>query len=70
MRRIDYFWPRAATQISGIVFISQAIIEVIGVRKEGTEWVFLACAIAFAISCTVTILAIIWNTIGARGELK
>jgi hypothetical protein len=30
MKRIDYFWPRAATQISGIVFISQAIIEVIG----------------------------------------
>jgi hypothetical protein len=68
MKRIDYFWPRAATQISGTVFITQAIFEVIGVREEGTEWVFLACAIAFAISCTVAILAIIWNTISARGE--
>ena len=68
MKRIDYFWPRAATQISGIVFISQALIEVIGVRKEGFEWVFSACAFAFAISCTVTILAIVWNAIRARGE--
>jgi hypothetical protein len=70
MKRIDYFWPRAATQISGIVFISQAIIEVIGVRKEGFEWVFPACAIAFAISCTLTIASIVWNAIRARGELK
>ena len=67
MKRIDYIWLRAATQISGIVFITQAIIEVIGVRKEGFEWVFPACAFAFAISCTVTILAIVWNAIRARG---
>ena len=64
MKRIDYFWLRAATQISGIVFISQAI----SVRKEGFEWVFSACAFAFAISCTVTILAIVWNAIRARGQ--
>jgi hypothetical protein len=68
MKRIDYFWPRAATQISGIVFISQAIIEVIGVRKEGFEWVFSACAIAFAISFALTIASIVWNSIRAKGN--
>lgn len=70
MKRIDYFWPRAATQISGIVLITQAIHEVITVRKEGFEWVFPACAFAFAISCTLTIASIVWNAIRARGELK
>ena len=52
MKRIDYFWPRAALQISGIVLLTQVLVEFICVRKEGFDWVLPACALAFALSCT------------------
>lgn len=49
MKRIDYFWPRALVQITGIVFVTQMIFELsgIGARKPGFEWVIYACAAAF-----------------------
>ncbi len=52
MKRIDYFWPRAAVQITGIVFVTQMLFELsgIGTRKPGFEWVIYACASAFMAS--------------------
>ena len=64
MKRIDYFWPRAALQISGIVLLTQVLVEFICVRKEGFDWVLPACALAFALSCTWVMTAIV---IRARG---
>ena len=61
MKSIDYFWPRTAAQITGIVFVVQAITEVLATRKPGHEWVFFASACAFAASVLSTIGCIVWN---------
>ena len=68
MKRIDYFWPRTAFQISGIVLGTQVLTEAISTRREGFEWVFLACSIAFALSCAWSLFAVVWNAIRARGQ--
>jgi hypothetical protein len=61
-KRYDYFWARAATQITGIVFLSQLALEVSGViiREPGLEWVIYACGAAFAASVlySVTLIAL------------
>ena len=50
MKRIDYFWPRAIFQITWVVLLTQTIVELLGERKSGYEWVMPACGIAFSIS--------------------
>lgn len=49
MKKIDYFLARTLVQVSGIVFVTQLVIEVAGIatRKPGMEWVVPACAAAF-----------------------
>jgi len=68
MKRIDYFWPRAAMQITGIVFWVQLITEVVGNRKPGFEWVLPACALAFGFACGWSVYAVVRNAIRARGN--
>ncbi len=65
MKRIDYFWPRAAVQITGIVFFTQVILEISGLaqRKTGLEWVLPVCAGLFAASVAWTLYAIIKNAV-------
>lgn len=68
MKRIDYFWPRATMEITSILFVSQALVECIGIRKTGYEWVFPLCAILFIASFIWVLFAIVWNAIRARGQ--
>jgi hypothetical protein len=66
MKRIDYFWPRAALQITGIVFFVQLLTEVIGNRKPGFEWVLPVCTAAFVMAFLWVIYALVVNTLQAR----
>ena len=64
MKRIDYFWPRALVQITGIVFVTQLIFELsgIGTRKPEFEWVIYACGAAFLASGSYAMAVIAINT--------
>jgi hypothetical protein len=66
MKRIDYFWPRAVLQITGIVFFVQLLTELIGNRKPGFEWVLPVCTAAFVIAFLWVIYALVVNAIQAR----
>ena len=68
MRRIDYFWPRAATRITGIILLSQSVVEIFGQRKSGYEWVFPLCAWGFVASILWSLFAVIWNATGEQHE--
>jgi len=68
MKRIDYFWPRAIFQITWVVLLTQTIVELLGARKSGYEWVMPVCGIAFSISAIWVCFVIVWNAIRARGE--
>ena len=61
IKKIDYFWPRTAAQITGIVFVVQTITEMLASRNPEYEWVFLASACAFAASMLWAIACIVWN---------
>jgi hypothetical protein len=67
MKRIDYFWPKAAFQITSIVFVTQLIAEVIATRKANYEWVLPLCAVLFALSVTWILFAVVWNAIQNQG---
>ena len=66
MKRIDYFWPRAAVKVTAIVFFSQLLIEVIANRKQGFEWVLPVCGALFAAAVAWTLYAVVMNAI--KGE--
>jgi len=66
MKRIDYFWHRAALQITSIVFFSQLLVEMISTRKPGFEWVLPVCGAAFGIAIVWTICTMIINVIRAE----
>ena len=63
-KKIGYFWARCALQLTGIIFLSQTVVEVAGIatRKPGFEWVYPACATAFAMSCVWTLVIILLNS--------
>lgn len=64
MKKYDYFWARAFIQITGVVFISQLIIELSGiaVRKSGFEWVVYACGAAFFAAILYSFTLVLLNT--------
>jgi len=68
MKRIDYFWPRTAMKITGIVFLAQLIVEVVFNRKPGFEWVLPGCALAFVVSCGWSVYAVVRNAIRERSQ--
>ena len=68
MKRIDYFLPRAATQITAIIFIVQLLTEVIGNRKPGFEWVLPASGALFVAAVAWTLYAVVLNAIRARSN--
>ena len=68
MKRLDYFWPKAATKVTGIVFISQGLTEIIGIRKPEFEWVLPMCGLLFIASILWTLYALVMNAIRAREQ--
>jgi hypothetical protein len=65
MRKIDYFVPRRAVVITGVAFVSlcifEIILEMLGMRAPGYEWIFTAYACAFAASVLWFIGCILLN---------
>ena len=68
MKRIDYFWPKAVTHITGIIFLTQLVTEFISTRKEGFEWVLPVSGALFAVAIAWTLYAMVMNAIRARGN--
>lgn len=68
MKRIDYFWPRTATQITGIIFLVQVLTEIIGNRKPGFGWVLPVCGGLFAASVAWAVYAVVVNAIRTRWQ--
>jgi len=61
MKKIDYFWLRAAVHITAILFAVQCIIEIEHMRKTEYGWVFWAFLCAFAASVLCSVGAVVWN---------
>lgn len=73
MKRLSYYPPRAAVTITGIVLISQIMVEVGGPvsRKPEFWWVIYACAGAFAVSAFYAIAVVVYNAwVDYRAALK
>ena len=68
MKRIDYFWPKATTQITGIIFLVQLLTEAIGNRKQGFEWVLPVSGAFFAVAVAWTLCAVVINATRARNQ--
>ncbi len=66
MKRIDYFWPKAATQITGVIFLVQLLTEAIGNRKQGFEWVLPVSGALFSVAVAWTLCAVVVNAIRRR----
>ena len=60
-KKIDYFWAKAIVQITGIVFLSQVVVEMLAYRKPGFEWVVYACGAAFFVSMLYASILILIN---------
>ena len=65
-KKIDYFWAKAIVQITGIVFLSQVIVEMLAYRKPGFEWVVYACGAAFFVSMLYAAILILINAMRTR----
>jgi hypothetical protein len=65
MKKYDYFVARTLLKITGIVFLSQLMLEVSDVisRKPGLEWVIYACGAAFTASLIYSVALILLNAI-------
>jgi len=63
-KRYDYFWARIVTQITGIVFLSQLVLDLSGMiqRKPGLEWVVPACGVAFVVALIWSVALIVLNS--------
>jgi hypothetical protein len=71
-KKYDYFWAIEITEITGIVFVSQLVIEVSGIaqRKSGFEWVIYACGAAFACSLLYSAALILMNAMHVRDSAQ
>jgi hypothetical protein len=67
-KRYDYYWVRIATQLTGIVFLTQILAEVSGIvqRKPGFEWVLPTCGAAFALAMLYAVVLIVLNALHER----
>ena len=66
MKKYDYHWQRAATTITGIIFTTQLLSEVVSNRKPGYEWVLPASGILFTLAIIWSIYTIIVNAAQKR----
>jgi len=62
-KRYAYFVARQLTIITGVVFVSQLILEISGLitRKPDFGWIIYACAGAFILSIFYSIVLILLN---------
>ena len=65
MKRIDYFWPRTTVAVSGVLFMTNAVLTTT-VGWSG-KWLWLL-SIAFGSSLLYALVAIVINTIHALDE--
>ena len=73
MKRLSYYPARSAVIITGIVLISQIMVEMGGPvsRKPEFWWVIYACAGAFAVSTLCAITTVVWNAwVDYRAAIK
>ena len=65
VKKYDYFWARTIIKITGIVFLSQLILELSGAaqRKPGFEWVIYMCGVLFGCSVLYCMLLISLNAL-------
>jgi hypothetical protein len=68
MKKYDYYWQRAATTITGIIFTTQLLSEVVSNRKPGYEWVLPASGTLFALAIIWSIYTIVINAIKRKGN--
>jgi len=65
MKRIDYFWPRTAVAVSGVLFMTNAVLTAT-VGWSG-KWLWLL-GIVYAASLLYAVVAIVINTIRTIDE--
>ena len=68
MKRIDYFLPKTATRITGIIFLVELLTKAIGDRKQGFEWVLPVSGALFAMAVAWSLYAVVMNAIRARNN--
>ena len=61
VRLCDYFWARALVSITGIVFVSQLMLEPFVVRKAGFENTVYWCGAAFTFALLYSMALILIN---------
>ena len=62
MKKIDYFWARASLKITGIVFFTQLLLELVGIeRNSGFEYTVHICGAIFVCSILYSLVLIIVN---------
>ena len=61
MKKIDYYWPRAAVNISGIMLLVQCVTELVATRKPEYEWVFWGTAALFVSSVLWSVIVMVYN---------
>lgn len=64
MKKYDYTLARILFKLTGIIFITQLLLEVSGiiVRKQGYEWVLPACGIALLLATAYAGILVLLNS--------
>ena len=70
MKRMDYYWPSFSLKITGIFLIGQLLVEVVGQRKHGYEWVLPLAIFLFSISVVWSICIILYNVQVRENEAR
>lgn len=68
MKHYDYYWQRIITTITGIIFITQLLTELVANRKPGYEWVLPLTGTLFALALLWSIFSVIINAIKKSKE--
>ena len=63
MKKYSYLIPRTLTHITGVIFLTQVTIRLIGITdaKPGFEWVLPACGAAFSASVVYSLVILVLN---------
>lgn len=70
MKHYDYYWQRTITTITGIIFITQLLSELVVNRKPGYEWVLPLTGTLFALALIWSIFSVIINAIKKNQRKK
>ena len=61
MKRIDYFWPRTAFQITGTVFVAQLVALPLIEWTERTAWAIAGSGATFVVAAVWSMWAVYRN---------